>query len=285
MQTHTLRVSPDRRPHLRRLRRDRCGRDRPGRGRAADPGRGQPRRRPTLPARRPTASRTRSPLLVFLNLEGLVRARRAGGPGRGPGLRDVRGEICDASTALGLAVSDVRHVLATDASLLIGDRPRRQRPRLDVDPATSSRPSNLAPMTSSSLAKTSTCSPRSRSPRATRTRSPTRSPTASSTPSWRDGPRPVASPARRWSTPASSSSRARSRPRPTSTSPRSPARRSARSATTDADARLPADTCAVINAIDKQSPDIAQGVDKALEARARAAPTTSSTSPAPATRG
>ena len=36
---------------------------------------------------------------------------------------------------------------------------------------------------------------------------------------------------------------------------------------TDADLGFSADSCAVINAIDKQSPDIAQGVDEALEAR------------------
>jgi S-adenosylmethionine synthetase len=36
---------------------------------------------------------------------------------------------------------------------------------------------------------------------------------------------------------------------------------------TDADLGFSADSCAVINAIDKQSPDIAQGVDKAYEAR------------------
>jgi S-adenosylmethionine synthetase len=36
---------------------------------------------------------------------------------------------------------------------------------------------------------------------------------------------------------------------------------------TDADLGFSADSCAVINAIDKQSPDIAQGVDKAFEAR------------------
>jgi len=35
----------------------------------------------------------------------------------------------------------------------------------------------------------------------------------------------------------------------------------------DADVGFSADSCAVINAIDKQSPDIAQGVDQALEAR------------------
>src|SRR5262245_25764998 len=37
---------------------------------------------------------------------------------------------------------------------------------------------------------------------------------------------------------------------------------------TDADLGFSADACAVINAIDKQSPDIAQGVDKAYESRA-----------------
>ena len=36
---------------------------------------------------------------------------------------------------------------------------------------------------------------------------------------------------------------------------------------TDADLGFSADSCAVINAIDKQSPDIAQGVDTALEVR------------------
>src|SRR4026209_2823827 len=35
----------------------------------------------------------------------------------------------------------------------------------------------------------------------------------------------------------------------------------------DADLGFSADSCAVLNAIDKQSPDIAQGVDKALETR------------------
>ena len=52
--------------------------------------------------------------------------------------------------------------------------------------------------------------------------------------------------------------------RPTSTSRGSLARRFARSAT-PTPTRLPADSCAVINAIDKQSPDIAKGVDHALE--------------------
>src|ERR1700685_4784578 len=36
---------------------------------------------------------------------------------------------------------------------------------------------------------------------------------------------------------------------------------------TDADLGFSADSCAVLNAIDKQSPDIAQGVDTALEKR------------------
>ena len=67
------------------------------------------------------------------------------------------------------------------------------------------------------MARASSSSRRSRSPRGTRTRSPTRSRTRSSTrssPTTRTG----ASPARRSSPPASSSSPARSRPRPTSTS-------------------------------------------------------------------
>ena len=54
---------------------------------------------------------------------------------------------------------------------------------------------------------------------------------------------------------------------------------------TDADLGFSADSCAVINAIDKQSPDIAQGVDEALRVAAPTRPTTmNSTSPAPATR-
>ena len=43
-------------------------------------------------------------------------------------------------------------------------------------------------------------------------------------------------------------------------------------------------TCAVLTAIDEQSPDIAQGVDKAYESRTSRATTTRSTSRAPATR-
>jgi S-adenosylmethionine synthetase len=39
---------------------------------------------------------------------------------------------------------------------------------------------------------------------------------------------------------------------------------------TDADLGFSADSCAVLNAIDKQSPDIAQGVDKAYESRTEA---------------
>ena len=55
--------------------------------------------------------------------------------------------------------------------------------------------------------------------------------------------------------------------RPTSTSRRSRARRSARSATSTPTSASRADSCAVLNAIDKQSPDIAQGVDAAYETR------------------
>ena len=54
---------------------------------------------------------------------------------------------------------------------------------------------------------------------------------------------------------------------------------------TDADLGFSADSCAVINAIDKQSPDIAQGVDTGVRGAAPTRPTTtSSTSRAPATR-
>ena len=45
------------------------------------------------------------------------------------------------------------------------------------------------------------------------------------------------------------------------------------------------DSCAVITAIDEQSPDIAQGVDQAYEARTDPADDDELTSPARATRG
>ncbi len=54
---------------------------------------------------------------------------------------------------------------------------------------------------------------------------------------------------------------------------------------TDAEFGFDYNTCAVINAIDKQSPDIAQGVDQAWEARTIRLTRTSSTWPARATRG
>ena len=54
---------------------------------------------------------------------------------------------------------------------------------------------------------------------------------------------------------------------------------------TDADLGFSADSCAVINAIDKQSPDIAQGVDAAYEQRHDPGDEMLSTSPARATRG
>ena len=99
----------------------------------------------------------------------------------------------------------------------------------------------------------------------------------------RDDPT-AASPARRSSTPGWSSSPARSRPAPTSTSRRSLARRSGAIGYTDAAFGFDYKTCAVLNTIDKQSPDIAQGVDEAYEMRGRSR-ATSSTWPAPATRG
>ena len=56
---------------------------------------------------------------------------------------------------------------------------------------------------------------------------------------------------------------------------------------TDASLGFSADSCAVLNAVDKQSADIAQGVDAAYETRQAAdtaPPTMSSTRPARATR-
>ena len=85
--------------------------------------------------------------------------------------------------------------------------------------------------------------------------------------------RPVrrASPARRSSTPASSSSPARSRPT-TYVDIQEIARETIRKiGYADADLGFCADSCAVLNAIDKQSPDIAQGVDQAYETRTDAA--------------
>ena len=55
----------------------------------------------------------------------------------------------------------------------------------------------------------------------------------------------------------------------------------------DADLGFSADSCAVLNAIDKQSPDIAQGVDARATRRSPTSPTDDELdpSPAPATRG
>ena len=77
-----------------------------------------------------------------------------------------------------------------------------------------------------------------------------------------------ASRARRWSRPACAWSPARSAPRRTSTSPASPATRSASIGYTDAAYGIDGKTCGVIVSIDEQSPDIAMGVDKAIEQRA-----------------
>ena len=96
--------------------------------------------------------------------------------------------------------------------------------------------------------------------------------------------RPVraAWPARRWSTPASSWSPVRSR-RPTYVDIQEIARETIREiGYTDADSASTRHLRGP-HAIDKQSPDIAQGVDHAYETATRL-PTTSSTSPAPATR-
>jgi S-adenosylmethionine synthetase len=66
--------------------------------------------------------------------------------------------------------------------------------------------------------------------------------------------------------------------------PRSPARPSTASATTTAHVGFDGNTCGVIVSIDEQSPDIAQGVDTALETRTGTAGEDSSTARAPATR-
>jgi S-adenosylmethionine synthetase len=94
----------------------------------------------------------------------------------------------------------------------------------------------------------------------------------------------AASPARRWSPPASSSSPARSPPRPTSTSRRSCARRSCEIGYDRESYGFDGNTCGVIVAIDEQSPDIAQGVDTAYEVRTGRR-RGRSTARAPATRG
>jgi S-adenosylmethionine synthetase len=62
------------------------------------------------------------------------------------------------------------------------------------------------------------------------------------------------------------------------------ARDGARIGYDDATSGFDCDTCAVISTIDRQSPDIAQGVEHRLRARASGS-ATSSTSRAPATRG
>jgi hypothetical protein len=111
--------------------------------------------------------------------------------------------------------------------------------------------------------KNSHCSRRSRYPRAIPTRWRTRSPTPSSTPSSPRTPM-AASPARPWSRPAWWCWPGRSPP--------TPRRLRAHRARDRGGHRLRQllgglrrHTCAVINAIGKQSPDIAQGVDGTAE--------------------
>ena len=83
-----------------------------------------------------------------------------------------------------------------------------------------------------------------------------------------EDPGSAGSRARRWSTPGWWSSRARSRPT-AQLDIQEIARETIREIGYD-DAALgfSADACAVLNTIDKQSADIAQGVDQAIEARA-----------------
>ena len=103
-----------------------------------------------------------------------------------------------------------------------------------------------------------------RSPKATPTRSRTRSPTPSSTRSSRRI-RARASPPRRCATPAWWCWPARSRPTPTSTTSRSRATRSSASATTTPSTASTTRAARSWSAYDKQSNDIAQGVDHASD--------------------
>ena len=131
-------------------------------------------------------------------------------------------------------------------------------------------------MTIETCPRTSTCSPPSRSPRATRTRSATRSPTACSTRCWPTTPT-AASPARCLVNTglvvvAGEISTETYVDIPTI------ARDTLHRIGYDrAKYGFDADTCAVITAIDEQSPDIAQGVDDA-PMRLAPSPTTGTSS-------
>ena len=113
---------------------------------------------------------------------------------------------------------------------------------------------------------TSSCSPPSRSPRATRTRWPTRSPTACSTPSWRDDPTGRVA----CETLVNTGLVVVSGEITTETYvdvPKIARETIRRIGYDDAAYGFDCDACAVITAIDEQSPDIAQGVDEAFETR------------------
>ena len=185
---------------------------------------------------------------------GLVAtAERLGAGGEGPFVAFA--EDLRSLQTFAITVGTEEDVLSSDA------RSAHLRRRNRVEAA-----SHLLHLWAKLCRTTSSCSPPSRSRRGTRTRSPTRSPTESSTPSSPATPT-GASRARRSSTPASSSSRARSRPQ-IYVDIQDIARETIRGiGYTDAELGFSADSCAVINAIDKQSPDIAQGVDEALEVR------------------
>ena len=99
-------------------------------------------------------------------------------------------------------------------------------------------------------------------PKATRTRSPIKSPTPSSTPSCRRTSI-RASRRKRFATPVSSSSRAKSRPRANVDYIQVARETIKRIGYDNTDYGIDYRGCAVLVAYDKQSPDIAQGVNKA----------------------
>ena len=267
-------------------------RDRPGRGRAGRERRRRARRGRRASSGPPTGFPDECRSLAYLNLADLLALGEREGLAEDPAYATFAEELRKLE-ALGLAVTSGEDELATDAAP--GDR--RATPaaaRGGGDRVAASR--KFGPIAGATFtamdelqghsSDDATCSPRSRSPRDIPTRSATRSPTASSTRCWPTTPT-AGSPARPGQHRAGAWSRARSRPRPTSTSRGSPRETIApdrlRPRRSTASTRK---TCAVITAIDEQSPDIAQGVDTRATRRAPTpTTTTSSTSPAPATRG
>ena len=201
-------------------------------------------------------------------------ARRVRGRDRRPrgqhAAEKLAAKRLDLIVANDVAEPDAGFEVDTNRAVLLDSSGRRRSPRRSSPRPTSRGSSSIG--SAALVARTegrvlsSSRSRRSRSPRATPTRCATRSATRCSTPSSSRIRRAV-SPARRCARPASSWSRARSPPRRTSTSSVSSATPCAGSATTTPRTASTAKTCAVITSIDEQSPDIAQGVDKAREVR------------------